>query len=72
MGDLYSNNYYQTYKVKSFFNPSKIVYLIESFLIKKYEGFCFDKSNKIFLFSKKEIRSLNFKKKKIHSNKLWN
>ncbi len=36
MGDLYSNNYHQTYKVKSFFNPSKFVYLIESFFIKKF------------------------------------
>ena len=67
MGDLYSNNYYQTYKVKSFFNPSKFVYLIESFLIKKFERECFNKFDKIFLFSKKEIRSLNFKKRKIHS-----
>ena len=66
MGDLYSNNYLQTYKIKNIFNPSRIIYLIESILVRKFEKKCFQKFNKIFLFSKKEIRSSTFNKKKIH------
>ena len=37
MGDLYSSNYLQTFKSKSFLNPLKYIYFIESLLIKKYE-----------------------------------
>ena len=66
MGDLYSNNYLQTYKIKNIFNPSRIIYLIESILVRKFEKKYFQKFNKIFLFSKKEIRSSTFNKKKIH------
>lgn len=65
MGDLYSNNYNQIYKIKSIFNPVKFVYLIESLLIKKFEKLCLQNFDKILLFSKKEINSLKIKKNKI-------
>ena len=59
MGDLYSSNYLQTSKCKNILNPLKYIYLFESILIKKYEMLCFKKFNKIYLFSKKEIKSVN-------------
>ena len=65
MGDLYSSNYLQTSRSKNVFNPLKYVYLFESILIKKYEKLCFKKFNKIFLFSKKEVKSVNKFKVKI-------
>jgi len=66
MGDLYSKNYYQTYLDLSYLNPLKIIYLIESYLIKKYEKFCLSKADKVLLFSKKEIKELKqFSKDKI-------
>ena len=65
MGDLYSNNYFQTFKAKNIFNPNKIIYFIESKLMRKYEKLCFEKFSKILLFSKKEISSLKVNKKKI-------
>ena len=70
MGDLYSRNYKQMYKKLLFLNPLKIIYLIESLLIKKYEDFCFDKFNKILLFSKNEINTVNkeFKKKLLQAD----
>ena len=70
MGDLYSINYNQMYKKLFFLNPLKIIYLIESLLIKKYEDFCFDKFNKILLFSKNEINTVNkeFKKKLLQAD----
>ncbi len=64
MGDLYSKNYYQTYRNLFLLNPLKLVYLIESLLVKKYENFCFSKSHKIYLFSKKEIKSIKEKFRK--------
>jgi hypothetical protein len=65
MGDLYSNNYFQTFKTKSIFNPVKIIYFLESLLIKKYENYCLKKFHKILLFSKKEIKTLKINKQKI-------
>ena len=59
MGDLYSSNYLQTSKSKNILNPFKYIYLFESILIKKYEMLCFKKFDKIYLFSKKEIKSVN-------------
>ena len=58
MGDLYSSNYFQTFKSKNILNPFKYIYLFESILIKKYEMLCFKKFDKIYLFSKKEINSI--------------
>ena len=62
MGDLYSKNYLQTSKIWNIFNPLKYVYRIESILMKKYELLCFENFQKTFLFSKKEIKTLNDKK----------
>ena len=64
MGDLYSKNYYQTFKELSFINPLKIIYLIESILVKKYENYCFKTADRSLLFSKKEINLLKDVKKK--------
>ena len=63
MGDLYSNNYYQTFKMKSWFNPMKIIFFIESILMKNYEKLCFDNFFKILLFSRREIKSVKAVKK---------
>ncbi len=70
MGDLYSKNYKQSYKKSFFLNPTKIIYFIESLLVKKYENFCFNNFDKILLFSKKEIDSIEkrYKKKLIQIN----
>ena len=38
MGDLYSKNYYQTFKELLFFNPLKIIYFIESIFVKNFEN----------------------------------
>ena len=58
MGDLYSRNYNQTFKIKSIFNPIKFIYFIESILIKNYENLCFNNFFKILMFSKNEIKSV--------------
>ena len=63
MGDLMSKNYRQTSARYFFFNPIRIVYFIESLLVKKYENLCFNKFNKILLLSKKEIESVEKKYK---------
>mgnify|MGYP007000442351 CR=1 len=44
-----------------FFNPIRIIYYIESLLVKKYESFCFKKFTKILLHSKREIDSVEKK-----------
>ena len=64
MGDLMSKNYRQTSARYFFFNPIKMIYFIESLLVKQYENFCFNKFNKILLLSKKEIDSVKKKYKK--------
>ena len=56
MGDLYSNNYFQTFKKSNISNPIKYIYFLESKLMKKYETLCFEKFNKVLLFSKREIK----------------
>ena len=58
MGDLMSKNYKQTSVRYFFFNPIRIIYYIESLLVKKYESFCFKKFTKILLLSKREIDSV--------------
>ena len=58
MGDLYSNNYNQIYKIKSIFNPVKFVYLIESLLIKKFEKLCLQNFDKILFATSHAV--LNF------------
>ncbi len=64
MGDLMSNNYRQTSVRYFFFNPIRIIYFLESLLVKKYEKLCFNKFNKILLLSKKEIDFIEKKYKK--------
>ena len=70
MGDITSQNYYQTSSRKFFLNPLKFIYYFESLLLKKYESYCFKNFKKILLFSKKEINTLNknFKKNIIQIN----
>ena len=64
MADLVSKNYEQTSKRLFFFNPTRIIYFIESKLLKRYEKICFDSFQKILLHSKKEINTLDRKYKK--------
>ena len=64
MGDLYSDNYYQSFKNLSFFNPMKYVYFFESLLVKKSERKIFKNFDRITLFSKKEIEKIDKKYKK--------
>ena len=67
MGDLYSDNYYQSFKNLSLFNPMKYVYFFESFLAKKAERKIFENFDRITLFSKKEVNKIDEKfKKKIY------
>ena len=67
MGDLYSDNYKQTFYNLNFLNILKFVYLLESFLIKRVEDLIFNSFDKIILFSRNEINKVNKKyKKKIY------
>tara|TARA_B100000214_G_scaffold373517_1_gene354016 strand:+ start:16 stop:1173 length:1158 start_codon:yes stop_codon:yes gene_type:complete len=61
MGDLMSKNYKQTSVRYFFFNPIRVIYYIESLLVKRYESFCFKKFTKILLHSKREIDSVEKK-----------
>ena len=67
MGDLYSQNYFQTFSNLNLFNPLKYIYLIESFLVKNIEKTIFSSFDKIILFSKSEIKKISkqFRKKNI-------
>ena len=66
MGDLYSKNYYQTFRELPFFNPLKIIYFFESIFVKNFENYCLKTADATFLFSKREISFLkNVKKNKI-------
>ena len=67
MGDLYSDNYFQTFKYLNFFNPLKYVYYFESLLVKRIENQIFENFDKIVLFSKKEIEKV----KKKFKNKIF-
>tara|TARA_B100000963_G_scaffold326191_1_gene313031 strand:+ start:496 stop:1629 length:1134 start_codon:yes stop_codon:yes gene_type:complete len=70
MGDLYSNNYNQTFHNLNIFNPLKYIYFLESLLIKNIEKKIFSDFDKIILFSKNEIKEINqsIKGKIIHIN----
>ena len=65
MTDLYSNNYKQTQKNLSMFNPMFYIYFLEELLVKKYEKKCSNKFNKIILVSNKDLKNNDkvFKKK---------
>ena len=67
MGDLYSENYLQTFNNLNIFNPLKYIYLLESMLITKTEKKIFSIFDKVTLFSKNEIKKINLNiKGKIH------
>ena len=67
MGDLYSDNYKQTFNNLNFFNIFRFVYLLESFFVKRVENLIFNSFDKIILFSKSEINKVEKKyKKKIY------
>ena len=67
MGDLYSDNYFQTYKNLNIFNPLKFIYYLESLLIKKAEERIFNNFDKITMFSKGEVKKI----KKSYRNKIF-
>ena len=70
MGDLYSNNYHQTFKNLNIFNPLKYIYFLESILVRQLEKKIFINFDKIILFSKDEIKKIEkvFSKNIIHIN----
>tara|TARA_B100001059_G_C17787779_1_gene558214 strand:+ start:405 stop:1538 length:1134 start_codon:yes stop_codon:yes gene_type:complete len=70
MGDLYSNNYNQTFYKLNILDPLKYIYFLESLLIKNIEKKIFLNFDKIILFSKNEIKEIDrsFRKKLIHIN----
>jgi|TARA_B110000261_G_C13057041_1_gene346595 hypothetical protein len=70
MTDIMSDNYDQTKKKLNIFNPLYFLYSIESFLLKKYEIYCFKTFNKIVLIERADVKSLLkiFKKKIITIN----
>jgi len=70
MGDLYSSNYFQTFKNLNFFNIFKFIYLLESFLVKNIENKIFSTFDRIILFSENEIQKINskYKNKIFHIN----
>ena len=67
MGDLYSDNYLQTFKYLNILNPLKYIYFFESFVVKNVEKKIFSSFDKVLLFSKKEVKSIN----KIYQDKIF-
>ncbi len=66
MGDLYSENYKQTFEFLSILNPFKYIYYLESLFVNKLEKKIFLNFDKVILFSKNEIKKTpKFFKKKI-------
>ena len=65
VGDLYSENYLQTFNHLNVLNPLKYIYLIESILVNKIENKIFSIFDKVTLFSKIEADKIkkNFKSK---------
>jgi glycosyltransferase involved in cell wall biosynthesis len=66
MTDLMSLNFKIISNAMPFYNFFKYIYIIESFLIKKYENYISDYFNKIILISKNDLnlsRNVRFKKK---------
>jgi len=64
MADLMSKNYKQTSNNLFFLNPIRIIYLVESIFLKRYENFCLDNFDKVLLHSKREIKTLEKKYQK--------
>ncbi len=65
MGDLYSDNYFQTFKNLNFLNPLKYIYYLEGLLVKRIETKIFDEYDRITLFAKSEVQKIDkrFKEK---------
>ena len=63
MGDLYSENYLQTFNYLNILNPLKYIYLLESVLVNNVEKKIFSSFDKITLFSKIETSKINLKVK---------
>ena len=61
MGDLYSENYDQSFKYLNIFNPLKYLYFFESYFMKRLENKIFSNFDRIILFSKKEVNKINKK-----------
>ena len=70
MGDLYSQNYLQTFYNLNIINPFKYIYLLESFLVKHIEEKIFTNFDKIILYSKHEIKKISkdFRKNIVNVN----
>ena len=68
MGDIYSDNYKQTYNHLKIINPIYYFYFIESFLVRRLEKKSFNLFKRIVLFSKTEIIKIEkkFKSKIAH------
>ena len=58
IGDLYSENYLQTFNHLNIFNPLKYIYLLESILVNKIEKKIFSIFDKVTLFSKVEVNKI--------------
>ena len=58
MTDFMSENYNQTTKKLSLFNPLFYLYFIEKILVKKYEIICLKKFDKVIIVSKEDIKNL--------------
>ena len=58
IGDLYSENYLQTFNNLNVLNPLKYIYLIESILVSKIEKKIFSLFDKVTLFSKIEANKI--------------
>ena len=57
MGDLYSDNYLQTFKYLNILNPLKYIYFLESIIVKNIEEKNFlHPLIKIYYFQKKKIK----------------
>ena len=61
MGDLYSENYNQSFKTLNIFNPLKYFYFFESYFMKKLEKNIFLNFDRITLFSKNDSQKINKK-----------
>ena len=61
MGDLYSENYLQTFRYLNILNPLKYIYFLESLIVKRIEEKIFSSFERVLLFSKKEMLSVKKK-----------
>ena len=67
MGDLYSDNYLQTFKNLNIFNPLKYIYFLESLIIKNIEKNFLIILIKFYYFQKKKVKKIE----KIYHKKIF-